>query len=1268
MKKLLLLGSLASCLVLGGISLNLRPREVKNEVRDATIIVKLDENVSRKATLNKIRNIVTPNIEVKSEYSRAFNGFTIEVPSQYVSDIRYLYGVEEIDYDKVLDEYSFGDGAVEQITPQAIVQSTASSKTMSKPEGTNDGSGTFIAILDTAFYLYLDNEGAPVYHHVYSPLASQDVYVTQDSLLTKINAAETFHGKPDDEHSTYFNSKVPFYYDYGGNNQTSAIPDYDVYDEGQSHGTHVSSIAGGNAGEEYEGMAPRSQMALMKVFSTYMNGQEYGSRLFEAALLNALEDCLVLDVDVINMSLGSNLDDFSDAEIAQQLIAQLEDKGTFVCVAAGNSGKGEWSGTALRYFSTDVVETNIISSYANNMKAMTVASTQADSQFYGAALMVDGVNIKYEDEVTNYKSTSGDVVYDPERHLSDIVKEYDKSTFDFVKIGGYGEEKDYKNVDVAGKIAVVDRGESTFRDKVEQATTAGAAALIVINNEENVTEFKLRMSFGDDKFTPDIPVCFVLYENRDNFINAESKICRIVQNEELPNPDTRTVSDYSSDGMKYDLSIKPEISTPGENIKGAIPGAVDKYESMSGTSMATPNYAGAVSVMISNHLGDDDYRQTINARMMSTANPMHEGNVASNTHISVRRQGAGLVNLDAAINSEVYLDGLDESGNRLYKAKVELKNNEDIKSGKLNLKFAAINEGNDTITYTATTYVYCAEIVQYDEEAYPELAGSNFQSNKDHLLEFFEDTVTIAPGVSEITIPEHELNADSKNYLAQFDYGAIVEGFVVLTAENKAQLSVPFLGYYGELEDASPVEPFTFEREEGRVYSSDTLNYFLRVSLISNDYRKANYNSMMLGGYFANYKKVNFDNAVVNNKASLDSYSDDNGKTLTSVCYNPYTGKYDQEAIFMGNNGSSANMLVIQQYVIRSCATNEVTITKKSNGEKVYTTNLEDTIFGPDSDGNPNTPDNYPLYKSHFDYTTLYEQGYMAHRAYGVVPVYSLDANKKIVPFADGEYELTFSYHLAAGSVYEKKYDLIINSDTPVIDSIEEMESGGKTYARLSFKDPYLNLVTVNDNRYSPVQTANGSYVDVDKSAAEFASDDTAFIQTQNLSFATDSFITRLNDKNNLMIRHNLMNGKVYSYNYTVENEGSASQTYTFKFTKNGVDYSPKGDVSYTMLVPEGLDADSLKLYTINASGAEKELKFTKNGSFISFSTGLRSIRFASNGSSGGGEGGEPVDPPVTPDKPSGGCGGYIATTSIILSAAALLGVILIVAKKARKE
>ena len=418
MKKAALL-TLLACAFSFSALLSLKDSHFSNEEKDATIIVKMKSDVNKYShdslirqqnyLLEQISNNITHNYQVKGRYSHLFNGFILNVPSTYVEEIRQLDLVDEIDYNNFLCyEESIDDGTDYQVT--SISTASASSQTMEKPEGTNDGAGTFVAILDNSFYIRT-TFGRQSYHHVFAPLNSEDVYVTQNSLKSKIDAASSFHGKYDRSHTTYYNNKVPFYYDYGGDKANSVTPDFDVYAEGQSHGSHVASIAAGNAGEEYEGIAPRAQLALMKVFTTYLNGSTYSSGAYQSAVLNALEDCLVLEVDTINMSFGSNLNDFDDNQILETTIKELRNRGAFVNVAAGNDGKGLWNKSAYRYWQSDMVETGTLATYANNLSSMTIASGQPDYQFYGAAMTIDGINVQFSDQVTNYTSTSGDVTY-----------------------------------------------------------------------------------------------------------------------------------------------------------------------------------------------------------------------------------------------------------------------------------------------------------------------------------------------------------------------------------------------------------------------------------------------------------------------------------------------------------------------------------------------------------------------------------------------------------------------------------------------------------------------------------------------------------------------------------------------------------------------------------------------------------------------------------------------------------------------------------------
>ena len=1215
MKKIALLALATCALAIGGLNA-FKSANAPKEERDASIIVKMKTNVKnhsqeycllqQNSLLNEISNTITSNYRVTNRYSNIFNGFVLNVPSAYVSQIRRLSRVDKVNYNNFLAEEMFYNDGVSYEIPLGSA-TTASSQTMEKPSGTNDGAGTFIAILDTGFYIQTDDKGVQTYHHVFAPLDAADAVVTQASLKAKIDAAgSSFHGKYDATHSTYYNTKVPFYFDYGGDKQGAPTQDYDVYAEGQDHGTHVASIAGGNAGAEYEGIAPRAQMALMKVFTTYMSGQSYAQGAYTEAVLNALEDCLVLGVDAINMSLGSNLNDFDDNEIVEQVIRELDSRGTFVNVAAGNDGKGQWSGTVYRYWQADMVESNILSSYANNMGSFTVASTQADYQFYGQALTIDGNNIQFSDQVTNYNSTTGRVEYNPERHLIDLITTYGKDEFEFVYLPGLGNVSEYEGIDVNGKVVVTNRGDITFKEKVDNAVARGAIAVGIIDNT-NATEFNIRMSFSNNNdYNPAVPVVFILNKDKDVFENSTTSKLKLLLNTDLDNPTARTISDYSSDGMRYDLAIKPEIAAPGENIKGAVLGAVDKYESMSGTSMATPNTCGATALMVGEHLNDANYRKTIKSRLMSTAVPMKD-NTPDHIYTSVRRQGAGLINLNAALNSKVYLDGVDSSNAPLGKAKVELGNNADIKEGKINLKFLGINEGPSAISYTAKTYVLAPKLDEYSEEAYPEFAGQKFQTVDEQLVEVFEDNVSIAPSTDGVAINiNHQLGADKLAALnADFPTGCILEGYVILSASEQFDLSIPFLGYYGNLEDVSPVEPFNFEKEEGKVYNSDLLNYLITQSIgksDAGDYTKADYASQIVAGYWADTSKVSTSNALVKNTSGITRILDGNNEMVKTVGMNPFDNSLSNNLV-VGNNGSS-NTMIIQQYVNRSVYTNDLTLKNKATGEIVLNGHMFDNLMGSQRD---NATDEiiYPLYKSHFD-TSFYDTGYFAHRAYSIIPLYKTEGKNQI-NYPDGEYEMTFTYKLSAGSTFVKSYTLTIESNLPVISSVEKTANG----YRVNYEDTNVAVVYVNEKAYA-VNKENGKcYIDIPNS--DLASNKKAFINSVDTAFGKESFLTHLDDENQIMIANRMFTAN-HEFSVNIEGKGTNDQKLTFDITLNGKNASSNGNIVYRMLVPEGLEKETLTVNGINGTGAEKAIKYTTVGNMIQFESALRIFHLSSIG------------------------------------------------------
>ena len=151
-------------------------------------------------------------------------------------------------------------------------------------------------------------------------------YSKVESLIADTKAGKLHSGLTAAD--VYLNEKVPFAFDY-------ADYDPDVYPmtpAASEHGTHVAGVIAGKD-SEITGVAPNAQLAIMKIFSDVV------STARTSWILSALEDCVVLGVDVINMSIGTScgFSRESDKEIINGVYDRIRASGISMVVAASNS-------------------------------------------------------------------------------------------------------------------------------------------------------------------------------------------------------------------------------------------------------------------------------------------------------------------------------------------------------------------------------------------------------------------------------------------------------------------------------------------------------------------------------------------------------------------------------------------------------------------------------------------------------------------------------------------------------------------------------------------------------------------------------------------------------------------------------------------------------------------------------------------------------------------------------------------------------------------
>lgn len=713
--------------------------------------------------------------------------------SQYVTERRY-------DYSTVMNAFSatvkYGD--VSKIEASDRVENVIISQSFEKPEAVTenyvdvyetgifnssgvgyDGTGTVAAVLDTgtdysheAFDMVLDENTLA--------LSKDDVAAVAPYLAaTSFSAAKSVDIDEDD---LYLSSKLPFAYDY-------ADSDANVY-PAESHGTHVAGIIAGKS-ERITGVAPKAQIATFKVFPDKEEGAS------QEGLIAALNDAVALGVDVINMSLGSSCG-FSregDDDAINEVYDAINEAGICLVVAASNSyssaQNSTWGNTNL----------------ASNPDSGTIGSPAS----YPASLAVASVSgVK-----TRYFTVNGKEVYfnesrlagktDPNDFVAGLLGDNEEGEFEYVVIPGIGLSVNYSDLDLNGKIAVIRRGTTSFEEKVRVAASKGAIGVIVYNNISGT----VTMSVGTQEL---IPSCFVSMDLAP-YLTATSTGTIKLSKQYLAGP---FMSDFSSWGVLPDLGLSPDITAHGGDILSAVAGG-NLYDTYSGTSMASPNLAGALILVrqyVKEHNPDYDtglVRDESYSRMMSTATIVlnEDGNP-----YSPRKQGAGLADIASSLDTKAYLT-VDGSN----KPKLSLGDDPE-RTGEYTMKFNIVNISDTALSYNIDRFVM-TESMSVDERTVAEKSHLFDDTKSTYSIEakqgsaYMNGSVLSLGGYGEatVTVTLKLSDADKKYLDDNFVNGMFVEGYIRLESYNKdgIDLSIPYLAFYGDWTDAPMLDVTAYD-------------------------------------------------------------------------------------------------------------------------------------------------------------------------------------------------------------------------------------------------------------------------------------------------------------------------------------------------------------------------------------------------------------------------------------------------------------------------
>ena len=371
------------------------------------------------------------------------------------------------------------------------------------------------------------------------------------------------------------------------------------------HGTQVAGVA--VADGSLQGVAPKSRILAYKVSD---DGNNVSSDLIARAIVKAADD----GADVINVSMGVA----GKNAVIENAINTVLDRGVLVVVAAGNAGP----------------EPSTIGSPGRSGGSLTVGATYNNLTSSMVATLDVGESYSY----TVIPMVGTGALAAPIEAL--LVP------------AGYAKESDFDDVDVRGAIVVAERGSDIedellyFSLKEKHAADAGAAALIVYNNEEGFFIGELIHEFIEPGYAPRIPVVSMereegleLLELMRNGTGAAGARLHLFHNPDF-------VAHFSSRGPVSPFYIKPDLVAPGAYINTTQVGSA--YEIMSGTSYAAPHASGTAALLLQKNPGLD--RHEIKSVIMTTADPVTD---AYGTRLSVHEAGSGRLNVSKAYEAQV---------------------------------------------------------------------------------------------------------------------------------------------------------------------------------------------------------------------------------------------------------------------------------------------------------------------------------------------------------------------------------------------------------------------------------------------------------------------------------------------------------------------------------------------------------------------------------------------------------------------------------------